>query len=117
MRKVMIKMTCTVPESGLSEIVERVKKIAADSGYEVTAITTAPQLVEDFGGDAPRVDPVFLDKDTGKWRFFDEVWCQTFGPFDTKEQATEALYAYIRGFDAAEGSFDLPGNYPDCSWE
>jgi len=38
-------------------------------------------------------DPVHKAED-GKWYFWDEVWAQRDGPFDTEERARDALAYY-----------------------
>jgi hypothetical protein len=40
-------------------------------------------------------DPVHQNAD-GKWYFWNEVWADEHGPFDTEEQARAALVEYAR---------------------
>ena len=37
-----------------------------------------------------------LHEHDGKWYFWDEVWANRVGPFDTEKEAREALWEYAR---------------------
>ncbi len=40
------------------------------------------------------VDPVHEHE--GKWWFWDEVWADRVGPYDTETEAREAIVRYVR---------------------
>lgn len=40
-------------------------------------------------------DPVEQDAD-GKWWFWNEVWADKYGPYETKEEVAKALYTYCK---------------------
>lgn len=39
-------------------------------------------------------DPVYFS-DEGGWYFIDEVWANSYGPFQSEEKAREALQRYM----------------------
>lgn len=42
-----------------------------------------------------KADPVFQDRE-GKWHFVDEVQCDTYGPFNTNNEAKRACIEYAK---------------------
>lgn len=42
------------------------------------------------------MDPIRQHEDDGKWYFANEVWSDEYGPYDTREEADEALTEYCR---------------------
>lgn len=38
-------------------------------------------------------DPIF--EEDGKWYFWDEVWANAMGPFDSREEAVRELDRYV----------------------
>lgn len=41
------------------------------------------------------MDPVYQDKETEKWFFWDETWADSVGPYDTEEECREDLRLYV----------------------
>lgn len=37
-----------------------------------------------------------IHEENGKWYFWDEVWVDRYGPYDTEEECKEALDRYCR---------------------
>lgn len=43
-------------------------------------------------------DPVHQDKDDQKWYFWNEVWADRFGPYDSEDEAREKVREYVEKF-------------------
>jgi len=43
-------------------------------------------------------DPVHLNEDDQKWYFWNEVWADRFGPYDTEEIAREKVREYCEKY-------------------
>ena len=41
-------------------------------------------------------DPIEQDKENGKWYWWDEVWMNRSGPYDTREEASRACSEYAK---------------------
>ena len=41
-------------------------------------------------------DPVYYDNSDGKWYFYNELWTDSYGPFETEEEARDALKQYAK---------------------
>lgn len=52
------------------------------------------------------MDPVQQDVTDGKWYFWNEVWADRHGPFDTEELCREGIRLYCAFF--LEGAFHNP---------
>lgn len=42
------------------------------------------------------LDPVYFDNVAQAWRHYDETWVESYGPFDTREDAEEHLKRYMK---------------------
>lgn len=49
---------------------------------------------EGCGGFGTENNPVHKHSD-GTWWFYDECWCQEYGPFDTEDGCTEKCIEYM----------------------
>jgi len=76
-----------------AELLQKVSKSRAD---EIAAAVTKNEQTSDASADlAPT--PIFV-KD-GKFFFWDETWVNSYGPFDTKEQAQTELQKYAESLE------------------
>jgi len=55
-------------------------------------------------------DPVEQDAD-GKWWFWNEVWSDRYGPYETKEAVAKALYTYCK-YELGMTTEELPDYEP-----
>lgn len=42
------------------------------------------------------INPIHQDEDDGKWYFWDEVWVDRYGPYDTEAEARAKLDQYTK---------------------
>lgn len=40
--------------------------------------------------------PVFQDEKDGKWYFWNEVWTDSYGPYDTQAEAQHGMELYFK---------------------
>ena len=59
-----------------------------------------------------------VHQDQGKWYFWDEVWAQRFGPFDSEEMAAKACTRYaMTVLDGGEDPYPEIKDIPGLKWE
>ena len=46
-------------------------------------------------------NPIYYDPTTSGWHFYDEVWVDTYGPFNSREDAVNELSRYLNWLENA----------------
>jgi hypothetical protein len=71
---------------------ELLQKVSTRRADEIAVAVTKNEQTSDASGTDLAPTPIFV-KD-GKFFFWDETWMNSYGPFDTKEQAQIELQKY-----------------------